>query len=626
MTIVGAELVKATIVATFAMCALPCISSAQGTVTIEVHEASVAELQAALSAKRATSVALVDAYFARIAAYDQAGPKLNTIIRLNPRAREEAALLDAERAAGRVRGPLHGIPILLKDNFDYTGMATTGSSIALAGLLPPDDAFQVKKLRAAGVIVLGKTNLHELAAGIITVSSLGGQTLNPYDPSRNPGGSSGGSAAALAASFAAIAWGSDTCGSIRIPAAHNALFGLRPTKGLSSVDGVLPLSHSQDVAGPLARSVADLAIGLDATIGADAADPATRALQGRTLPRFVDALRADALRGARLGVLTGYFGNAADDREVGDVVRRALEQMKAQGAEIIDVVIPNLDSLVANTSTINHEFKFDLQDYLAATPGAPVTGLGDILERGLYHTALESTFRTRNAAPARETDALRRVHARRDTLHDAVAKFMDAQRLDAIVYPTIRRKAARVGEGQAGSNCQLSVSTGMPALSAPAGFTNDGLPVGLELLGRRFDDARLVALAYAYEQANRPRKPPHTTPPLTAGAAPQQTGYEVTARGTDIAVQARFTYDRNRSELAYHIELSGASAQRIHAVVLKRNNGPVLQRLSGAGVARAEGIIALNGAERGEYLDGSLSLVAYINGVAVASAALHAIR
>ncbi|MFI5312513.1 MAG: amidase family protein, partial [Gemmatimonadales bacterium] len=297
-----------------------------------VYEASITDLQAAMTSGRVTSVALVDAYTARIRAYDQAGPALNAMIRLNPNARRDAAILDSERRSGRLRGPLHGIPVILKDNYGTTDLATTAGSIALAGFVPSADAFQVRKLREAGAVILGKSNMHELASGITSISSMGGQTCNPYDPDRNPGGSSGGSGAAVAASFAAIAWGSDTCGSIRIPSASNNLFGLRPTKGLSSIDGIIPLSHSQDVGGPLARTVTDLAIGLDATIGADPADSATRILEGKPLPRFVAALDTGALRGTRLGVVTTYFGTEADDQEGGRIVRAAIDRMKARGA------------------------------------------------------------------------------------------------------------------------------------------------------------------------------------------------------------------------------------------------------------------------------------------------------
>jgi amidase len=228
-------------------------AAAQPTPRIEVAEASVTDLQNALTSGRATSVSLTRAYLARIAAYDQAGPQLNAIIRVNPRALADAARLDAERKAGKLRGPLHGIPVIVKDNYDTGDLPTSAGSLALANSRPVRDGFVVRRLRDAGAIVLAKANMHELAAGITNISSLGGQTLNPYDPARCPGGSSGGTGAAIAASFAAVGWGSDTCGSIRIPSAFGSLFGLRPTIGLVSRSGIVPLAHSQDIGGPLAR-------------------------------------------------------------------------------------------------------------------------------------------------------------------------------------------------------------------------------------------------------------------------------------------------------------------------------------------------------------------------------------
>ncbi|MBI4519240.1 MAG: amidase, partial [Gemmatimonadetes bacterium] len=361
----------------------------------EVFEATIPQLQAALESGRVTSVDLVEAYLTRIEAYDRGGPLLNSIIRINPNARAEARALDEERQASGPRGPLHGIPIILKDNYDTADMPTTASSLALAGLIPPDDAFQVRKLREAGAVILAKSNLHELAMGITSISSLGGQTRNPYDPLRNPGGSSGGTGAAIAASFAAVGWGSDTCGSIRIPSAHNALVGLRPTKGLSSVAGIIPLAHTQDVGGPMARTIMDLAIALDATIGPDPGDPATAALQGRTLPRFVAALDSGALRGARLGVLRELFDDPPADEEVARVVGAAIAQMEALGAEVVNVTIPELRGLLSGASVIDDEAKDDLADYLAGNPAAPVRSLDEIVERGLFHEALEATFRRR---------------------------------------------------------------------------------------------------------------------------------------------------------------------------------------------------------------------------------------
>ncbi|MBI4476957.1 MAG: amidase, partial [Acidobacteria bacterium] len=345
--------------------------------SFDVMEQTIEELQAAVAAGRVTSRQLVDAYLARIDAYDRRGPELTAFISVNPRAAETAAALDKERASRGPRGPLHGIPIVLKDNFDTADMATTGGSIALATHRPPDDAFQVKKLRQAGVVILGKTNLHELASGYTTISSLGAQTKNPYDLRRNPGGSSGGTGAAVAANFAVFGMGSDTCGSIRVPSAHNSLVGLRGTEGLSSRDGIIPLSHTQDIGGPLARGVADLAIALDVTVGLDPADPITKASEGRIPNSYRDLLRADALKGARIGILTEHFGDAPEDGEVSGIVRKAIAQMASLGAETLEVKIPEMAGLLRASGLINAEFKFDLEDYLRQSPRPPVRSLGE---------------------------------------------------------------------------------------------------------------------------------------------------------------------------------------------------------------------------------------------------------
>lgn len=587
-----------------------------------VYEATITDLQAAMTAGRLTAVDLVNAYLARIAAYDQQGPTLNALIRLNPNARAEAVARDAERRAGRVRGPLHGIPIILKDNFDTADLPTTAGSVALAGYVPPSDGFQVHKLREAGAVILGKANMHELASGITTISSLGGQTCNPYDPSRNPGGSSGGSGAAVAASFAAIAWGTDTCGSIRIPAAHHNLFGLRPTKGLSSITGIIPLAHTQDVAGPLARTVMDLAIGLDATIGPDPADPATRILDRQALPSFVASLNTTALRGARLGVLTSYFGDQPEDQEAARIVRAAIDRMKARGAEVVEVSIPGLDSVVMRASVIDLEFKFDLADYLARSPAPPVTSLTSILDHGLYHAALEAALKRRDTVRARDSEAYRAALARRTVVRDMVVKVLDEQRLDALVYPTVRRKPATIGEPQRGATCQLSAVTGLPALTAPAGFTPDGLPIGVELLGRALSDTRLVAFAYDYEQATRPRRPPPTTPPLVDGQAPSPVTFAVATNGGGARVAASFTLDALQQTLHHDVRIEGATARRVEAVTLERASGDrpgaVLYRLSGAGRVRSNGTLHLLPDERRDLLDGRLVLGLYTSGASTA--------
>jgi amidase len=591
--------------------ALP-ISQDQGA---EVFEASIPDLQQAMTDGRVTSVQLVDAYLARIGAYDHGGPALNSMIRLNPNARAQAAALDQERALRGARGPLHGIPVIMKDNYDVAELPTSGGSIALAGMIPPDDAFQVGKLREAGAVIIGKSNMHELAYGITTISSIGGQTRNPYDPSRNPGGSSGGTGAAVAASFAAIGWGSDTCGSIRIPASHHNLFGLRPTKGLSSIDGIIPLSHTQDVGGPLARTATDLAIGLDATIGTDPADPATRIMADSPVPRFVEALDAEALQGARIGVLTILFGDAADDREHARMVRAALDNMGEAGAEIVDVEIPGWDSLLTGSSLIGLEFKWDLIDYLAATPNAPVGSLEDILDGGLFHVRLEGILRRSASAEERNDDAIARAMDQRATARAAVLATMDELQLDALVYPTIRRRPARIGDPQGGSNCQLSATTGLPALSVPAGFTDLGLPVGLELLGRPLQDARLLALGFAFEQAFQPRQAPVQTPRLENGRAPAPVAFEITAQGGGAAARMLFAWDITTSTLLYQATFSGIPAAEILGVGLhqaqEEREGGVLYRLSGPGGQQSSGAITLDAVERAALMGGDFYLRLY---------------
>ena len=579
----------------------------------EVAEASILELQAALEDGRATSAGLVDRYLARIAAYDRLGPALNTIIRLNPLARRQAEALDAERAAGAVRGPLHGIPILMKDNYDMDWMPTTGSSLALAGLRPVDNAYQVARLLDAGAVILGKTNLHELAAGITTISSLGGQTRNPYDPRRNPGGSSGGTGAAVAASFAAVAWGSDTCGSIRIPASVHNLFGLRPTKGLSSIDGILPLSHTQDTGGPLARTVTDLAIALDATVGRDFADPATAILDGRQTPVFREALDANALQGARVGLLETWVSGSGTAGSVTRVIRDALSEMEDAGATLVDVEIPDLSGLLANTGMIDFDFKFDLADYLAGVPDAPVRSLGEIIEAGLHHEALDGTFRRRNARELRDTPELAETLERRRALTAAVTDLLNREDLDALAYPTMRQETALIGAAATGSTCLLSAHTGLPALSIPAGFTGSGLPVGLELLGRPLDDARLVALAFAHESAAPKRREPLRTPPLVNGAPPPPVQID-TDPPNDDRVTAVLGVDLPAGRLSYRITLPGTDPADVHGVVLRRISDEeepvVVLRLGGPGEATPQGAVPLSPRLLRNILDGSLELVA----------------
>ncbi len=577
--------------------------------TYEVWEATIPELQEAMASGRVTSSELVDAYMARIQAYDQQGPRLNAIIRINPLARAAAEALDRERAENGARGPLHGIPIILKDNYDTDDMPTTAGSIALAGSVPPDDGFQVRKLREAGAVIIAKSNMHELARGITTISSLGGQTRNPYDPSRNPGGSSGGTGAAIAASFAAVGMGSDTCGSIRIPSAHHSLVGLRPTKGLSSIDGIIPLSHTQDTGGPLARTVIDLAIVLDATVGPDSADEATRILEGRALERFTDSLDTSALLGARIGILTDLVGGSTEDQEVARIVRAAIEEMEELGATAVEITIPDFAELIQGVGVINLEFGRDLFDYLAATPSTRVNSVADIVETGLHHRALEDSLRNRSPMEIDAEDYEARLE-RRTTVRNTVVGILDDHLLDALAYPTLRRKPARIGEPQRGSTCQLSAVSGLPALTVPAGFTDDGLPVGVELLGRTLDDARLVSLGYAFEQATHHRRPPVLTPPLSA--EPEPSTVRLSVEGDNF--EAEFTMDLVRNLMEYDLSVM-AVPEDLYAVTLHRRgesgDGPVIQQLTGPGRLQAAGTFVLSQADREALEEGRLYLRAY---------------
>jgi Asp-tRNA(Asn)/Glu-tRNA(Gln) amidotransferase A subunit family amidase len=486
--------------------------------SFELLEATVPQLQAALTAGAVTSRDLVTTYLERIDAYDQHGPALNAISVTNGHALAEADARDAERRAGTPHGPLHGIPVIVKDNYETADMQTADGSRWLAGWVPPDDAFLVKKLREAGAVIIAKANMHEFAYGITTVGSLFGQTRNPYALDHNPGGSSGGTGAAIAANFAAAGMGSDTCGSIRIPASHNSLVGIRGTQGLASRNGIIPLSSTQDIGGPIARTVTDVAIVLDAVVGYDPADPQTAASVSNTPKSYTEFLQLTALRGARIGLVPALLGTDPADAEVASVVRGAVAEMKGQGAEIADVAIPGLSELLMDRANgflmIRQDFKFDLNAYLAARPSAPVRTLEEVLASGKFHPAVEPNLRNSQAVETRDTQEYLAHIVKRNVLRETILKAMADNRVDALAYPTIRRKANVVGEPQMGSNCHLSANSGLPAITVPGGFTPDGLPVGVELLGRAWSEPQLIKFAYAYEQATRHRRLPVSTPAL----------------------------------------------------------------------------------------------------------------
>jgi amidase len=354
-----------------------------------LDEASVRSIHAALDARRATCVQVVRHYLDRIDAYDDRGPTLRAIITVNPRALEAAAEMDRVDAGTRASRPLHCIPIVLKDNFHTADMPTTGGSLTMARLQTPDDGFVVKKLRDAGAIIIAKANLHELARAGTTVSSLGGQTKNPYDLTRTPGGSSGGTGAAIAANFGVLGTGSDTGQSIRSPSSANSLVGLRPTRGLVSRHGVMPFSFTQDEAGPMTRTVEDAARMLDVMAGYDPADPITAFSAGHVPPSYTRSLDAAGLKGARIGLLTDVLGRDPIHQEVNFVVENAAASMTAMGATIVRVSIPDLTGLTRDLSLMNLEFKAAFDDYLTGLgAAAPVKSLAEFVARGEVHESM----------------------------------------------------------------------------------------------------------------------------------------------------------------------------------------------------------------------------------------------
>ena len=577
-----------------------------------VVETSISELQAALENGTATSVELVDLYLARIEAYDKQGPALNSIIRINPRAREQAAELDSERALTGARSALHGIPVLIKDNYNTVDMPTTNGSVALANFLPSQNASQVDLLLDAGAIIIAKTNLHEYARGITSIASLVGQTRNPYDIRRVPGGSSGGTAAGVAASFAAIGMGSDTCGSIRIPSAFNNLIGLRPSKGLSSIHGIMPLSHTQDTGGPLARTVADLALVLDLTSGYDSNDAATEVMRSQSPQNFTDSLNSVDLQGLRIGKITSYFDSSNFGTK--DVIEKALDWYVEQGVEVIDVEIPDLSELISASGVIGHEFESDFNQYLATNGSQVVTNVKDVVEYGLVHEALAAQMRT-SVEEEFDAAAYEESIEARTTIRDAIEKVFQENNLDAVVYPTISQSPVLIGDPQTGSNCQLSAHSGLPALSMPVGFTNSDLPVGMEILGKHFKDADLLAIAKHYEDANSPRRTPSVTPELINGQAPGIESKKISFSQNSISLELDIEFSVLTNQFSYTINRTPENRAEIFAVTLvigteegQAFNEPIVLSLMGPDIEQASGAYFMSGEFREAYRQSRLYL------------------
>lgn len=502
--------------------------------TLDLTSASIPELNAALAAGATTSEQLTELFLKRIEAYDKQGPSLRAVIALNPKALDEARALDAERKAKGPRGPLHGIPILLKDNIDFVGMPTTGGFYALRDNQPTADAEQARRLREAGCVILGKTNLSEFASGA-AISTLGGQMLNPHALDRSPSGSSGGSGAGIAAGYAVFALGTDTGGSIRGPSAANGIAGLKTTFGLAGRGGIIPLALSLDTVGPMARNVADLAYALNVMAGPDPRDPATQGVPRPTVD-YTAGLKRDALKGVRLGLLRDYMKG---DPGVDAVIETAVAVLRAQGAEVVDVTVPSF--VIGLNSGLyqairNPEFRYQIEDYLATIPRedlpkthAQIIELAEKIKDG----NADGFFRNQNRLDAYKREAkagtlsdqpyLSAVRDGAKIVRENLEWLLQMDKLDAFIAPTSIRPAAlikpdpnaRQPESPNGSATHLANVTGWPDLIVPAGFTsNPRLPVALSFIGPAFSEARLLAFGYAFEQALPVRALPTTTPAL----------------------------------------------------------------------------------------------------------------
>jgi Asp-tRNA(Asn)/Glu-tRNA(Gln) amidotransferase A subunit family amidase len=491
-------------------------------------EATIDDVRAALAARQITCRALVDEYIRRIEAYDKTGPSLNAVQTINRRAAQEADRLDAAFAASGPVGPLHCVPMLVKDQVEMRDMPTTYGSAVFKDFVPQRDATIVTRLRKAGAVIIAKTTMGEFASGYL--GSAFGAVRNAYDPTRMASGSSGGTGAGIAANFATVGIGEDTGGSVRGPAAVNNLVGLRPTVPVVSRFGMLPARPTTDTLGPIGRSVKDVAIVLDVIAGYDVEDPVTAEAVGQVPATYTRFLMTDGLKGARIGIIREPLDPKADTaskdfKNVRAVLDRAIADMRRLGAVIVDApAIPDLAGRSARLYDDNvFETEAAINRYLAQHPNAPVKSLADILLSGKVVPSRASALVKVLGHSTSESGYLQLLLAR-EQLRQAVLVVMADQHLDALAYltfdqppPTIPADAltrASIDSTGPGNNRRLSPVLGFPALTVPAGFTTDGLPVGLELMARSFAEPVLFKLAYAYEQGTHHRRPPASTPAL----------------------------------------------------------------------------------------------------------------
>lgn len=483
-------------------------------------ETTVYEIHQAYRNGSLTSEQLVNAYLERIQTYDQS-TKLNSIIIINPEAIATARQLDAEFRKTKKLRSLHGIPVIVKDNFNTKGLQTTGGSVALRGFQPTEDAYQVRKLREAGAIILAKSNMAEWAfTPMHSQSSMVGETLNPYNLKHVPAGSSGGTAAAVAANLGTVGLGSDTGNSIRGPSSHNALVGFRTSLGLVSRYGIIPLYERNDVGGPMCRTVADAVQVLEATAGYDPHDPITRHSQGKIPKTYTQFLRKDGLKGARIGVIR-QLSDKNIHPEIKQLFDKAIADLTRLGAQVVDVTIPNFDSLRANQWCA--DFKPDIEAYLNTfVKRDTLKTLADIIRVGGYSDLVRDrlTYQASHTGRANHpeipcgdafTDPLRIAFRK------AIEAEMDRQHVDALIYPSWNYPPALVGDasGYKGDNSQIiAPHTGQPAFTIPMGYTTGNLPAGLQFVGRIFGEPTLIRLTYAYEQGTHHRMAPALFPAL----------------------------------------------------------------------------------------------------------------
>jgi len=478
-----------------------------------VVETTIAEIHQAIQSGKLTCRELVEIYLERIEKYDQS-TKLNAIVVVNPNALKRAEELDEEFKRTKKLRRLHGIPIVVKDNYDTHDLQTTAGSLALKGSIPPDDAYQVRVLREAGAIVLAKSNMAEWAfSPYLTESSIAGITRNPYDLERVPAGSSGGTAAAVAANFGTVGLGTDTGNSIRGPSSHCCLVGIRSTMGLTSRDGIIPLYLRNDIGGPMARTVEDAVRILEVIAGYDPADPVTQQSIDKVPENYMQFLDKNGLRGKRIGVFRYYTDRPTADAQVIALTEKAIEDMKSLGAEIVDpFAIPDFKKLTKGLWC--DMFRHDVNNYLDSLGDkAPYKNLTEIFKSGLYSPYIERRLKQALEVPLEDTPRCKDLYneSRNIKFREAVLKAMEEHKLDAFVYPTWSNPPRKIGDlkSPAGDNSQLiPPHTGLPGVTVPMGFTYRNLPSGLQIVGKLFGESDLIKIAYSFEQATKHRHPP----------------------------------------------------------------------------------------------------------------------